>query len=244
MWIGCSNLPNELKTFWGVIWRRSILLPLLLTFLLESTPSYKDAGYFVLASQARWTSFDLSVFNLIYGLLYFFLTTWVIARFKALPLKYVQLGAGILWTITGLLYFSLIFAREIPFLAQMSIQIFQMLIFRLAETLPLIVIIGNFTKKCPKTFETTGVSLLGNFNSSSVFSSGLLTSQMLKVFNVRDGHYDNLVIPIYINCFYCICLVGLSPLFSVWEEREIAREEGKRRSLEIGSKVEVEGKNY
>lgn len=223
----------DIKEFFKLVTRPYLMFPIFYLILISCTPDLSNSGQFVLTNVAKWSPLQLSLVNLVFGVLYSGAMIYVINTFKKLGFEMVLLVGGISNALSLFSYYGLHYATELWFPLQFFLQLWLNCFQNLAQDLPLISIIGKFSQYCPEGFESTGVTLLITFSNTATTVSSSIASYELTAFNVTEGHYDNLIWPSLYNHYYAILLIILCPIFSLWKKKEIKK---SRRPSKIEAK--------
>lgn len=164
----------------------------------------------------KWSSLSLSLTSLIFGILYSSAMIYVINSFKGLKMSNLLLLGAASLALANFGNYALYYAESIPFWLQFTIQIVMSCFQGVSTDLPQIAVIGRFSKECPEGFESTGITLLISFSNTAVLFSGISAAHLLQTFDVRTGHYDNLIYPVIYTHYYTLILVFICPLFAIW----------------------------
>lgn len=103
--------------------------------------------------------------------------------------------------------FSLYFIFLINFLQAFAANI--------ARDVPMVVLIGRFSKICPKGLEATGVTLLISLCNTSIVIGGQLSIYLVSYFNIKPGYYERSFYGYSVSCLMTALLSSVSPLFSL-----------------------------
>ena len=201
-----------MKLFFSLLFKRQVLIPIIFLWLLQLCPNFGYAEKYYLTNIGKWDSFDISIANLVYAFSHFTLFSLVINNVKKVKTKYIMLIGAISLNISNFGNYVMVFIRYIPFSFQFSNFVVQSILRAFSFELLTISIIGKIGKLSPDGYESTSISLVLSFANFASTISGIITAKELDYFDIRPGHYENIIIPSFINHFYSLSLVIISPI--------------------------------
>lgn len=174
MFTGAGHIWKDLKKIMSVILHYDILFPLIFTILISSIPSMNMPAIYILTNIAGWSYLDMSLIQLIFGLVYFLLLGYIVNKLQKVKMETLSLAGSAAIGLLALMNFSLLLVRSTPYWIQFVIQTLFLLLSSFSADLPSIAIIGRFSERCPKGLETTGTTLLVSIGLLSTMINGVL----------------------------------------------------------------------
>lgn len=223
----------NLKEFFNVLLSARILLPFMMLVMVSASPSLFDLSKYILINIGKpplknvtnslggWSVFDISLNQLLYGLLYTVLFFCYLNYLPAQRYDYTMFIGTITWS--GFLFFQLLLPLmtvDTPFALVFTLRFIQLLLGNISGDFLMATMVGKVSKKLPEGFESFGVV----FVISSANLSGNIANYgdlwEIQKFDIKKGYYDlnRVGYAALINYSYSVFLVFISWILLRWKK--------------------------
>jgi hypothetical protein len=204
----CFDLFRVIKA----IFQCKIILPMIYVIMMYACPYLGDGINYMLVNLGNWTYIDLSWNYLPFGICYSLIMIFLINKVKGLTFEKLMVFGAISMNFSKMSNLPVLFTRTVSYFWMFQDQWVGCIPQYFASDMPMIATIGKFTKLCPDGLESTGITLLVSLSGVGSLMGGLLGAFELDRFQVRNGYYERMYWPVFLNWVYAIVMVLLCPL--------------------------------
>ena len=213
-WINteAGNIFTLLKAFSKSIWRKELVLPLLLILLFRFCPDISDSGNYILTDEIGWSSLTLSLNTLCSSIVYFIAMLYLVNLAENLSFSskmYIATIAGVLNTFV---YYRFSVFEEVSFALMFSLHILGFIFTNLNFEFYMIAFVARYSTYCPKGMENFGVASVAALMNLGRIQGSIIGSKILTHYHIGSGHYEDLVFPTAIGFFFTIGVLLLTPV--------------------------------
>ena len=212
-------------------------MPILYIIVDGISPTLSTASNYLLTNMANWSSDDIAINNLIFGILYTIFMTYLVNKVKGIKFEYLMLLGGITQVFNIMSNFVIIKAGVVPFKWMFLQQIFQQFMQQFAMDMPQMATIGRVSLYLPEGFESTGVTLVIAIANVGLTGCNILNSKELSGWRAEAGYYERLFWPVVLDTVYAVFVVLITPFFVMFRAQERKAKVDLKRSFRSHSAV-------
>ena len=192
-------------------------MPILYIIVMGLCPNLGTASNYLLTNMADWSTSDIALNNLVFGVLYTIIMSFILNKLKKIKFEYLMLLGGITKVLSTMSFFCMIKAEYIGYNTMFGIQLFIQFVAQFALDMPMIATIGRISQYLPEGFESTGVTLIIAIGNLGITASNLFAAREFDIWKAIVGYYGRLFWPVVVNTGYTIFVVLITSLFVIYK---------------------------
>ena len=209
------SLLEKLSTIKNILLDESMRNPMSIMLLTVLIPNYGDFFIFILTDphMGKWSFKNLAVSQLIIGIFYAVLMVLLLSQLSKFSFQKLYLFGTSGFLISAVSSVALPYADKLSFGLLFTILVVSSVIGAVGADAVVIPTVGRFSSKCPKGLENLGISTFGTILILVGSISGYVSSPIISAFDVKEGSFHNIVIPLVITIVLRCVVVLLTPFF-------------------------------
>ncbi len=196
-----KSLFQNVGTVKDILLSDGLRFPVILLIITLLIPTYGDFFIFLLTDKdfAGWNFKDLAISNLVTGLIYGLLMGMLLSQLSKLPFPRLMLVGSGAYSITSLFFLSLPYSNHFSFSEIFALNVAGSVTGGVGSDSMIISIMGRFSTKCPKGLENLGIATIATLIILAGIISGYASSPLVVAFDIKEGSYSNVRVPMMIT---------------------------------------------